>query len=164
MLPGKRMQYPSYKGEMHLLGLSMMLISRSKSWSCPHLHCHRTLRRHRKSVSTANPPPSYQHYPKFSSRSSMRRPPSSCLAYSGFYISPFRVCSILRWVRIGRGRSSLSTERGVIRGKKLQVSCILADSHTQEYILYFLNKYLALSSRPTLKAATVSISLSELLF
>lgn len=41
--------------ERHLLGHSMMLISRSKGRSCPHFHCHRTLRRHRKSVSNPNP-------------------------------------------------------------------------------------------------------------
>lgn len=135
-----------------------MLISRSKSWSCPHLHCHGTLRRHRKSVFTANPPPSYQHYPKFSSRPSMRCPSSSFLAYPGFYISPLRVCSILRWVRIGRGWSSLSTERS-IWGKKEVTSVMYFGrfSYRREYILYFLNKYLGLSSRPMLKAATVSI-------
>lgn len=49
-------------------------------------------------------------------------------------------------------------------GKKYsQPSYILADFHKQKYNLYFLNKYLALSSKPTLKAATVSIGLSELL-
>lgn len=36
-------------------------------------------------------------------------------------------------------------------------------SYTREYILYFLNKYFARSSRPALKAATVPISLSKLL-
>lgn len=41
--------------ERHLLGLSMMLISRSKGRSCPHFHCHRTLRRHRQSVSNPDP-------------------------------------------------------------------------------------------------------------
>lgn len=92
--------------ERHLLGHSMMLISRSKGRSCPHFHCHRTLRRHRKSVSNPNPTQLSTLLQALISRSNM-----IFVAYSGFHISPFRVCSILRWISIGRWWSSLSTAR-----------------------------------------------------
>lgn len=88
------------------------------------------------------------------------------IAYSGFHIRPFRVCSILWWIRIRRRRPPLSTEEWVRREKTLlgywRVTYFDRFSNTREYISYFPMRYISLSNRSALPAAPVPESSSRL--
>lgn len=96
--------------------------------------------------------------PQVPSRSRTRCPSPPFLAYSGFYVGPFRVHSTLGRVSIRRGRPSLSAERGD-RGWWGEGYQVLWQILTNKNSLCASSINTALGSRPTLGAATVPTSL-----